>query len=52
MGAMSSARHAKSVFAHLYVSVAYICWLKSGNAMPKRLRERLWPASADDAKGP
>ena len=49
---MNSARNAKIVFAHLYVRAAYICCVNSGKAMPKRFRERLWPASADDAKVP
>ena len=37
IGAIRRARHAKSVFAHLYVRAEYICWVKRGKAMPKRL---------------
>lgn len=44
--------NAKIVFAQWYVSFANICWQNSGNAIPIMLRNKLCPASADDANGP
>lgn len=36
IGIMAVAIKANSVFAHLYVSASYICWVKRGKAIPAR----------------
>lgn len=43
VGAITSAITAKSVSAHLYVNVANICWVKSGNAKAIKFPE--WKSS-------
>lgn len=52
MGAINAAKHPNSVFAHLYVIAANIWFVKSGKAMPIRLRQRDWPAREEEANGP
>lgn len=44
--------HAKRVLAQLFPRALYIWRVKRGKDMAAMLRQRLWPARAEDAKGP